>query len=80
MNIIIAGCGKVGTVLTAQLSKEDNNICIIDKDSAVVNRLASAYDVMGITGNGASYGILAEAGIEDADLMIACLLYTSRCV
>ena len=71
MNIIIAGCGKVGTVLTAQLSKEDNNICIIDKDSAVVNRLASAYDVMGITGNGASYSILAEAGIEDADLMIA---------
>ncbi|MGI6010686.1 MAG: Trk system potassium transporter TrkA [Ruminococcus sp.] len=71
MNIIIAGCGKVGTVLTAQLSQEDNDICIIDTNEAIVNRMVSSYDVMGVTGNCASYNTLAEAGIEESDLLIA---------
>lgn len=72
MNIIIAGCGKVGTILTAQLSQEEDiDICVIDTDGAIVNRMVSSYDVMGITGNCASYNTLAEAGIEEADLLIA---------
>ncbi|MGI6008400.1 MAG: Trk system potassium transporter TrkA [Ruminococcus sp.] len=71
MNIIIAGCGKLGTVLTAQLSQEDNDICVIDTNETVVNRMVSSYDVMGVTGNCASYNTLTEAGIEDADLLIA---------
>lgn len=71
MNIIIIGCGKVGTVLTAQLSKENNSICVIDSKSEVVRRLTAEYDVMGIVGNGSSYNILSEAGIETADLLIA---------
>lgn len=71
MNIIIVGCGKVGTVLTAQLSQEDNSICVVDTNTSVVRRLTSSYDVMGLTGNGSSYTVLAEAGLEEADLLIA---------
>lgn len=71
MQIIIVGCGKVGTALTQRLSKEDNNICIIDKKPAVVRELASECDVMGMVGNGASYSVLLEAGIENADLLVA---------
>ena len=71
MYIIIAGCGKVGTILTAQLSQEDNNICVIDTNETVVNKVVSSYDVMGVTGNCGSYSVLAEAGIEEADLLIA---------
>ena len=71
MNIIIVGCGKVGSTLTEQLSKEDNSICVIDQNSDVVHYLTSEYDVMGMVGNGSSYSVLAEAGIEDADLLIA---------
>ena len=71
MNIIIVGCGKVGSTLTEQLSKEDNSICVIDQNSEVVHYLTSEYDVMGMVGNGSSYSVLAEAGIEDADLLIA---------
>ncbi len=71
MNIIIVGCGKVGTVLTDQLSKEDNSICVIDTNGEIVHKLTSIYDVMGVVGNGSSYNILAEAGIENADLLIA---------
>ena len=71
MQIIIVGCGKVGSALTQRLSKEDNNVCIIDINSEVVHTLATECDVMGIVGNGASYSVLAEAGIENADLFIA---------
>ena len=71
MQIIIVGCGKVGTALAAKLSVEDHNITIVDTDSNVVQMVANTYDVQGIVGNGASYSILAEAGLEETDLIIA---------
>lgn len=71
MNIIIVGCGKVGTVLTHQLSNENNSICVIDTNPDVVHKLTATCDVMGVVGNGSSYSILSEAGIEDAHLLIA---------
>lgn len=71
LKIIIVGCGKVGTTLVESLSREDHDITIIDVDSEVVQRVAGTYDVMGITGNGASYSIQIEAGIEQADIIIA---------
>lgn len=71
MQIIIVGCGKVGATLTQRLSTEDNNICIVDTDKVTVQQLAAECDVMGLVGNGASYSVLAEAGIEKADLLIA---------
>lgn len=71
LNIIIVGCGKVGTTLIEQLSKEGHDITIIDKDAQKVQEIASYYDIMGLVGNGASYNIQMEAGIEDTDLIIA---------
>ena len=61
MNIIIVGCGKVGKNLAAQLSKEDNSICVVDIDGNVVHKLADTYDVMGIIGhNGAGKSTLLK--------------------
>ncbi len=71
MNIIIAGCGKVGGSLAEQLSREGHDITVIDEKSDVVQHVANAADVIGIVGNGASYNIQKEAGIEKADLLIA---------
>ncbi len=71
MQIIIVGCGKVGRTLIAQLSREDNNITIVDKDAQVVRDLSTVYDVMGVVGNGTSYSVLQEAGLEVADMVIA---------
>ena len=71
MQIVIVGGGKVGTALVRSLSQEDNNICIVDIKPDVVRQLATEYDVMGMVGNGSSYGVLKEAGIETADLLIA---------
>ncbi|MDE6853276.1 MAG: Trk system potassium transporter TrkA [Lachnospiraceae bacterium] len=71
LNIIIVGCGKVGSTLTEQLTKEGHDITLIDQDSAKLQNLANMYDVMGITGTGASYSVQMDAGIESADLIIA---------
>lgn len=71
MQIIIVGCGNVGATLTEQLSKEGHNITVIDVDGNAVEKVANQHDVMGIVGNGASLAVQNEAGIEDADLMIA---------
>lgn len=71
MQIIIVGCGKVGTALVQRLSTEDNSICIIDTNSAIVHQVTTECDVMGLVGNGSSYSVLVEAGIEKADLLIA---------
>lgn len=71
LKIIIVGCGKVGTTLVERLSKEEHDITIIDTNAEVVQKTSSMYDVMGIVGNGSSYSIQMEAGIEQADLIIA---------
>lgn len=71
LSIIIVGCGKVGSTLVEQLSREEHDITIIDKDAERVQELANLYDIMGIVGNGASYSTQIEAGIENTDLIIA---------
>ncbi len=71
MQIIIVGCGNVGTTLTEQLSKEGHNITVVDRDAKKAESVANRFDVMGVVGNGASFTVQNEAGIETADLMIA---------
>ena len=51
MNIIIAGCGKVGSTLVRQLSSEGYDITIIDSNAAVLENSVDRYDVIGIHGN-----------------------------
>ncbi len=71
MQILIVGCGNVGQTLVQQLSKEGHNITVIEEKQSVVQSVVNTYDVMGVVGNGASYSIMKDAGIESADLMIA---------
>ena len=71
LNIIIVGYGKVGSALIEQLSQEGHDITLIDTNSVKVQAATNLYDIMGITGNGASYSVQMEAGVEAADLLIA---------
>mgnify|MGYP000041966292 FL=1 len=73
MRIVIVGCGKVGTSIASQLNAEGHDIVVVDIDRNAVQNLSNSLDVMGIEGNGASYEVLAEAGAEKADLVIAAL-------
>ena len=71
LNIIIVGGGNVGATITEQLSREGHHITVIDRDPAIVKHISATYDVLGIVGNGSSYKVQIEAGIETADLLIA---------
>ena len=71
MKIIIAGGGKVGATLTRQLSSEGYDLTLIDTNTAVLERTMTAYDVMAVQGNCATMSVLHQAGVEDADLLIA---------
>ncbi|HAT01941.1 MAG TPA: Trk system potassium transporter TrkA [Oribacterium sp.] len=71
MNIIVVGCGKVGLTLADQLNKENHNITIIDSNEKVLRHAVDTLDVMGINGNGAMLRTQQEAGVKNADVLIA---------
>ena len=71
MKIIIIGNGKVGFTLARQLSGEEHDLVLIDKDADALRSADSALDILCIEGSGASIQILHEAGVKDADLAIA---------
>lgn len=71
MQIIIVGCGNVGETLAEQLSSEGHNITVVDVDSDRMQNLVNSNDVMGVVGNGVSFAVQKEAGVEDAHLLIA---------
>ena len=71
MRIIIVGCGKIGLSIIKQLVIEKHDITVIDKNQEVINDITNNYDVMGLVGNGASYSVQKDAGVDRTDLLIA---------
>lgn len=71
MRIVIIGDGKVGDTLTQVLSQEGHDIVVIDRDPKVIEHTVNTFDVLGISGNGASYKVQMEAKVNKADLLIA---------
>jgi len=71
MNIIIVGCGKVGTTLAQQLLREDHDITMVDTNRTALETVVNSLDVQGVYGNGTTHRVLKEAGVETADLLIA---------
>ncbi len=71
MNIIIAGAGKVGLTLARQLAAEGHNITLLDAASQVLESALEQLDCISVSGNCASREILLQAGIADAELLIA---------
>ena len=71
MNIIVAGDGKVGSMLTRQLSQEGHDVTVIDLDPQVLEASVERYDIICAHGNCASMAVLQQAGVKDANLLIA---------
>lgn len=71
MKIIIVGCGKVGYALAQQLNEEGHDITLIDHSAERLQPALSNLDVQGLVGNGSSFLTQKEAGVEQADLLIA---------
>lgn len=71
MNIVVVGCGKIGTTILASLVSEGHDVVALDSDPAVVSEIVNIYDVMGVCGNGADMESLEEAEAERAEMFIA---------
>ena len=71
MDIIIAGAGKVGMTLARQLAAENHNITLVDQDRAVLDEATEQLDAIAVCGNCASREVLLQAGLENAELVIA---------
>jgi len=71
MNIIVVGDGKVGYTLAEYLSKDGHDVTIVDKNRQALLKASETLDVMCIMGNGANVRTLLEAGVEEADVVIA---------
>ncbi|MGN0356042.1 MAG: Trk system potassium transporter TrkA [Muricoprocola sp.] len=71
MKIIIAGDGKVGSLLTSQLSSEGHDLTLVDSNPKVLEASIERYDVMAIQGNCATMETLYQAGVREANLLIA---------
>lgn len=71
MKILIAGDGKVGSTLARQLSQEGEDITLIDSNAQVLDLSVERYDVMAVHGNCVSKAVQMQAGVKNADLLIA---------
>ena len=71
MKIIIAGAGAVGTHLAKLLSREKQNITLMDDSEERLSALSSNFDLMTIVASPTSIKGLEEVGAKDADLFIA---------
>ena len=71
MNIIVIGCGKIGSTILASLSAEGHDVVAVDINPELIAEITNVHDVMGVCGNGADYDTLKEAGAEEAQLVVA---------
>lgn len=71
MRIIILGAGQVGGTLAEHLAGEDNDITVVDHDSRRLRELQDRLDLRTICGSASLPHILAQAGAEDADMLVA---------
>ena len=71
MNVIVVGCGRVGSQLSTLLSVEGHNVVVIDKDPGSFKRLGTLFNGITIKGLGFDEEILEEAGIRDCDAFAA---------
>lgn len=71
MKIVVLGAGQVGSNVAHALSREENDITIVDIDQARLKELQDRLDIRAVHGFASHPKVLVRAGIEDADLVIA---------
>lgn len=71
MNIVVVGCGRVGSQLATMLSVEGHNVVVIDRDESAFRRLGSTFNGVTIKGLGFDEEVLEQAGIREADAFAA---------
>lgn len=70
-NVIVVGCGRVGSRLALMLSSHDHNVCVIDKNPEAFDQLGRDFNGSTFAGVGYDEEVLIKAGIEDCDFVAA---------
>lgn len=70
-NIIVVGCGRVGSQLANMLSDNGSNVCVIDKSAEAFANLGRNFNGSTVQGIGFDEDTLVKAGIEDCDVLAA---------
>ncbi len=71
MKVVVVGAGEVGFEVSRLLEMEQHDVVVVDLNPERLAHVQAKLDVMTLQGNGTSAAVLGEAGIRDADLMIA---------
>ncbi len=71
MQILILGAGQVGSTVAESLVGEDNDITIVDTDAEKLRLLQDRFDLRTLVGNASHPAVLEQAGIADADILLA---------
>ena len=71
MKIVIVGAGEVGYHIASRLALENKDVVVIDKDGDAIRRVAESMDVQTVNGSGSSPSVLEEAGIHQAEILLA---------
>ena len=71
MNALIIGCGRVGSSIALQLQREGWDVTVIDENEDALARLGDHWPGAFLVGHGMDTDLLREAGIEDADAVVA---------
>ena len=70
-NVIVVGCGRVGSRLAGMLSDNGANVCVIDRYAAAFNNLGRNFNGSTVQGIGYDEDTLIKAGVEDCDVVAA---------
>ena len=71
MNALIIGCGRVGSSIALQLQREGWNVTVVDENEDALSRLGDHWPGSFLVGHGMDVDLLREAGIEEADAVVA---------
>ena len=71
MKILILGGGQVGSTVAENLANDANDITVVDQDEVVLKQLRDRLDIQTLVGNAAHPSVLAAAGADDSDMLLA---------
>jgi trk system potassium uptake protein TrkA len=75
MRVIICGAGQVGYGIAERLAAEQNDVSVIDTSTDLIRNVRDTLDVRGFVGHGSHPDVLAAAGAQQADMIVAVTLY-----
>ncbi|WP_423922553.1 Trk system potassium transporter TrkA [Candidatus Poriferisodalis sp.] len=71
MRILVVGAGEVGSYIAERLSREGNDVIVVDQHSDRLDALGAEFDLLTVHGSGTNPGVLAEAGLDRAEVVVA---------